>query len=148
MYRNVQENIDLRNNLRFLFIAATCFVVAAACCGSLYWAEDTNSILGLCSVFVAMSSIGGACVVNVIVDNFPTCLRYKDISFSSNFFILRVKYLIDYLILLFRTMAVSLTMMVGRIGAVIGNLLFPVLFDLSCLGPFIMIGSASLGKIT
>jgi len=37
-------------------------------------------------------------------------------------------------------------MMMGRIGAVIGNLLFPILFDLSCLGPFVMIGSASLGK--
>ncbi|CAD1469208.1 unnamed protein product, partial [Heterotrigona itama] len=98
-------------------LITTCFIVAAACCASLYWAEHTNSILGLCSVFVAMSSIGGACVVNIIVDNFPTCLR---------------------------TMAVSLTMMVGRIGAVLGNLLFPVLFDLTCLGPFIMIGSASL----
>lgn len=37
-------------------------------------------------------------------------------------------------------------MMMGRMGAVIGNLLFPVLFDLSCLGPFVMIGSASLSK--
>lgn len=98
-------------------LMAICFVVAAACCGSLYWAEDTNGILGLSSVFVAMSSIGGATVINLIVDNFPTCLR---------------------------TMAVSITMMMGRIGAVIGNLLFPVLFDLSCLGPFVMIGSASL----
>ncbi|XP_076761727.1 synaptic vesicle glycoprotein 2B [Xylocopa sonorina] len=98
-------------------LIATCFMVAAACCASLYWAQSVDSILALCSVFVAMSSIGGACVVNIIVDNFPTCLR---------------------------TMAVSLTMMVGRIGAVVGNLLFPVLFDLSCLGPFIMIGSASL----
>ncbi|XP_078036354.1 synaptic vesicle glycoprotein 2B isoform X2 [Augochlora pura] len=98
-------------------LIATCFVVAAACCGSLYWAQSTDSILGLCSVFVAMSSIGGACVVNIIVDNFPTCLR---------------------------TMAVSLTMMVGRVGAVLGNLLFPVLFKLSCIGPFILIGSASL----
>lgn len=44
-------------------------------------------------------------------------------------------------------MAVSITMMMGRIGAVVGNLLFPILFDLSCLGPFIMIGSASLGKV-
>lgn len=42
-------------------------------------------------------------------------------------------------------MAVSITMMMGRIGAVIGNLLFPVLFNLSCLGPFIMIGSACFG---
>ncbi|CAL1685405.1 unnamed protein product [Lasius platythorax] len=98
-------------------LMAICFIVAAACCGSLYWAEDTNGILGLSSVFVAMSSIGGATVTNIIVDNFPTCLR---------------------------TMAVSITMMMGRIGAVIGNLLFPVLFSLSCLGPFIMIGSACL----
>ncbi|XP_011872585.1 PREDICTED: synaptic vesicle glycoprotein 2B-like isoform X2 [Vollenhovia emeryi] len=98
-------------------LMAICFLVAAGCCGSLYWAEDTNGILGLSSVFVAMTSIGGATVVNVIVDNFPTYLR---------------------------TMAVSLTMMMGRIGAVFGNLLFPVLFNLSCLGPFIMIGSASL----
>ena len=98
-------------------LIATCFMIAAACCASLYWASTANSILGLCSVFVAMSSIGGACVVNIIVDNFPTGLR---------------------------TMAVSLTMMVGRLGAVIGNLLFPVLFNLSCLGPFCMIGSASL----
>ncbi|XP_020295675.1 synaptic vesicle glycoprotein 2B-like isoform X2 [Pseudomyrmex gracilis] len=98
-------------------LMAICFLVAAGCCGSLYWAEDTDSILGLSSVFVAMSSIGGATVTNVIVDNFPTCLR---------------------------TMAVSITMMMGRIGAVIGNLLFPVLFDISCLGPFIMIGSACL----
>lgn len=56
--------------------AAICFLSAAACCGSLYWAESTNGILGLSSVFVAMSSIGGATVTNVIVDNFPTCLRY------------------------------------------------------------------------
>ncbi|XP_011700162.1 PREDICTED: synaptic vesicle glycoprotein 2B-like isoform X2 [Wasmannia auropunctata] len=98
-------------------LMAICFVVAAGCCGSLYWAEDTNGILGLSSVFVAMTSIGGATVVNVIVDNFPTYLR---------------------------TMAVSITMMMGRIGAVIGNLLFPVLFNLSCLGPFVMIGLASL----
>ncbi|XP_018050399.1 PREDICTED: synaptic vesicle glycoprotein 2B-like [Atta colombica] len=98
-------------------LMAICFIVAATCCGSLYWTEDTNGILGLSSVFVAMTSIGGATVVNIIVDNFPTYLR---------------------------TMAVSITMMTGRIGAVIGNLLFPILFNLSCLGPFVMIGLASL----
>ncbi|XP_011067729.1 PREDICTED: synaptic vesicle glycoprotein 2B-like isoform X1 [Acromyrmex echinatior] len=98
-------------------LMAICFIVAVTCCGSLYWTEDTNGILGLSSVFVAMTSIGGATIVNIIVDNFPTYLR---------------------------TMAVSITMMIGRIGAVIGNLLFPILFNLSCLGPFVMIGLASL----
>ncbi|XP_024943449.1 synaptic vesicle glycoprotein 2B isoform X2 [Cephus cinctus] len=94
-----------------------CFALAGSCCGILYWAEDSNGILGLSSVFVAMASIGGATVVNVIVDNFPTYLR---------------------------TMAVSVTMVIGRFGAVIGNLLFPILLNIGCLGPFIMIGSACL----
>ena len=44
-------------------------------------------------------------------------------------------------------MAISFSMMIGRIGAVTGNLLFPVLFNLTCLGPFFMIASVSLGKI-
>lgn len=61
----------------YYIFAAICFIIAATSCGSLYWAEDTNSILGLSSVFVAMSSIGGATVTNIIVDNFPTCLRYR-----------------------------------------------------------------------
>ncbi|XP_034948242.1 synaptic vesicle glycoprotein 2B-like isoform X2 [Chelonus insularis] len=94
-----------------------CFLTAASCCGILYWAEDSNGILGISSVFVALSSIGGAAVTNVIVDHFPTTLR---------------------------AMAIAITMMMGRIGAVTGNILFPVLFKLSCLGPFIMIGIACL----
>lgn len=98
-------------------LMVTCFLAAGSCCGALYWAQDTNGILGLSSVFVALSSIGGATVLNVIVDNFPTHLR---------------------------TMAVSITMMFGRIGALVGNLLFPVLLNAGCFGPFIMIGSACL----
>ncbi|XP_048512481.1 synaptic vesicle glycoprotein 2C-like isoform X2 [Athalia rosae] len=94
-----------------------CFVGAGGCCGALYWAQDTNGLLGLSSVFVALSSIGGTTVVNVIVDNFPTYLR---------------------------TMAVGVTLMTGRIGAVFGNLMFPILLEVGCLGPFIMIGSACI----
>lgn len=126
--------------------SATCFMIAAACCASLYWASSANSILGLCSVFVAMSSIGGACVVNIIVDNFPTGLRYNYLIRQQLQNLLYAMIHRLFHAFLFRTMAVSLTMMVGRLGAVIGNLLFPILFNLSCLGPFCMIGSASLGK--
>lgn len=124
-------------------------MVAASCCTSLYWAENSNSILGLCSVFVAMSSIGGACVVNIVADNFPTCLRCKNVLFSIN--VSSIFYYIIFLTILmfffFRTMAISFSMMIGRIGAVTGNLLFPVLFNLTCLGPFFMIASVSLGNI-
>ncbi|KAK0095031.1 hypothetical protein PV326_009372, partial [Microctonus aethiopoides] len=98
-------------------IMVFCFLTAGLCCGILYWARDSNGILGISSVFVALSSIGGAAVTNVIVDNFPTSLR---------------------------AMAIAMTMMLGRVGAVVGNLLFPVLFKWSCLGPFGMIGIACL----
>lgn len=153
--------------ISFWFSAAICFIAAAACCASLYWAEDANSVLGLSSVFVAMSSIGGATVTSVIVDNFPTYLRY--ISSNVSLFVSFAETCVGLWLIAkqeetcyariwlssvhvyffcFRTMAVSITMMMGRIGAVIGNLLFPILFDLSCLGPIIMIGSASLSKKT
>ncbi|KAJ8676075.1 hypothetical protein QAD02_011861 [Eretmocerus hayati] len=94
-----------------------CFFGAGSCCGFLYWAKNSNGILIISSIFVALSSIGGTIVNNVVVDIFPTALR---------------------------TMALSVTMVIGRMGAVIGNLLFPVLFHLDCLGPFIMIGSVCL----
>jgi len=73
-YFNSYHSISF-NHYEYYVFPATCFIIAAACCGSFYWAEDTNVILGLSSVFIAMSSIGGAAVINVIVDNFPTCLR-------------------------------------------------------------------------
>ncbi|XP_014229276.1 synaptic vesicle glycoprotein 2B-like isoform X1 [Trichogramma pretiosum] len=91
-----------------------CFLGAATCCFALYWGEDSRSILGISSVFVALTSIGGTIVNNVVVDMFPTSLR---------------------------TMALSVTMVIGRLGAVVGNVLFPVLLSLDCLGPFMMIGA-------
>lgn len=45
----------------------------------------------------------------------------------------------------FRTMTVSLAMMFGRTGALIGNLLFPYFLSLGCLPPILLIGSSVLG---
>ncbi|XP_043462191.1 synaptic vesicle glycoprotein 2B-like [Leptopilina heterotoma] len=94
-----------------------CFVTSGVCCCILFWAEKSNVILALFSVFVALSNIGAAVLTLIIVDNFPTYLR---------------------------TMAVSVTMVFGRLGAVVGNLLFPVLFAFGCFGPFTMIGATCL----
>lgn len=44
-------------------------------------------------------------------------------------------------------MNVSLAMMFGRSGAIIGNLLFPWLMSLGCLPPFIMIGATALSEL-
>jgi predicted membrane-bound spermidine synthase len=43
-------------------------------------------------------------------------------------------------------MTVSLVMMFGRLGAIIGNLLFPLLLKLGCLQTFGLIGGTAIGK--
>jgi len=46
----------------------------------------------------------------------------------------------------FRTMAVSLTMMIGRTGAMTGNLIFPLLLDWNCTFPFFIFAGALFGE--
>lgn len=41
-------------------------------------------------------------------------------------------------------MTVSIIMMLGRLGAMSGNLIFPPLLTLGCLPPFAMIGGVTL----
>lgn len=45
-------------------------------------------------------------------------------------------------------MTVSLLMMFGRFGALIGNMTFPYLLSLGCFPPFILIGSIVGGMIS
>lgn len=40
----------------------------------------------------------------------------------------------------------GLTMCVGRTGAMIGNLLFSVLLNVGCMGPFVFVGGFLLGE--
>ncbi|KAK9758797.1 hypothetical protein QE152_g707 [Popillia japonica] len=43
-----------------------------------------------------------------------------------------------------RAIAVSITLMIGRSGAVVGNVVFPYLLAAGCLPPFLMVGSILL----
>lgn len=43
-------------------------------------------------------------------------------------------------------MIVSILMMFGRIGAIMGNVLFPILMEAGCLPPFLMVGGTAIGK--
>ncbi|XP_014208713.1 putative transporter svop-1 isoform X2 [Copidosoma floridanum] len=108
---------SLVNAIGKRILMGICFFGAGCCCGALYWARNSNEILAIASVFVALTSIGGTIVNNFVVDVFPTTLR---------------------------AMALSGTTIIGRMGAFVGNLVFPILFSLDCLAPFIMIGSACL----
>lgn len=80
----------------------------------LYWSKSSMTILALSSIYITTASIASTALVGSVVAMFPTSMR---------------------------TMVVSLTMMFGRTGSIIGNLLFPYLMSMGCLPPFLMIGS-------
>ncbi|XP_022908737.2 synaptic vesicle glycoprotein 2B-like [Onthophagus taurus] len=83
----------------------------------IYFAQNTATTTALSAIFI---SLLGVCInvqLSVVVDLFPTTLR---------------------------TFAISLALMIGRMGAMGGNVIFPILLELGCLPPFILIGSCIL----
>lgn len=45
-----------------------------------------------------------------------------------------------------RSLVVAIAMMCGRLGALSGNLLFPIFVEIGCVPPFIMVASMMLRK--
>ncbi|XP_055617260.1 synaptic vesicle glycoprotein 2C-like [Toxorhynchites rutilus septentrionalis] len=93
-------------------------LLTSGVCGvSLYWAKSSAIVLALSSTYITITSISSTALVGSVVAMFPTSMR---------------------------TMVVSLTMMFGRTGSIIGNLLFPYLMSLGCWPPFVMIGAIQI----
>ncbi|KAH8366605.1 hypothetical protein KR084_006463 [Drosophila pseudotakahashii] len=86
--------------------------VAACCSIGMYWSNSAISTVALASLFVTMGSISATSVISASVNLFPTSLR---------------------------TMIVSLEMMFGRLGSLLGNIFFPALMGLGCVPPFLMV---------
>ncbi|XP_048512483.1 synaptic vesicle glycoprotein 2B-like isoform X2 [Athalia rosae] len=91
----------------------TVYAVSAFCCLILNWSPNSDATLAILAIYLAGSSVSVNTIISFIVALMPTSLR---------------------------TMAVSLTMCVGRSGALIGNLLFPILLVAGCMAPFIFVG--------
>lgn len=90
-------------------------LATSGCCGLLlYWSKSSTMVLVLSATYITIASISSTGLVGSVVAMFPTSMR---------------------------TMVVSLTMMFGRTGSIIGNVLFPYLMALGCWPPFLMIGS-------
>ncbi|XP_069703386.1 synaptic vesicle glycoprotein 2B-like isoform X2 [Periplaneta americana] len=87
------------------------------CVIGMYWCNSMEVLLVVASLFIGSGSMSSNALMSVVVDLFPTSLR---------------------------TMAVSITMMTGRIGALTGNITFPVFLGISCAMPFFLIGAISL----
>ncbi|XP_067639467.1 synaptic vesicle glycoprotein 2B isoform X4 [Eurosta solidaginis] len=87
--------------------------VSAGLCGiGLYFSVSSLSTSIIASISITLGSIAAMSILSSSVDMFPTSLR---------------------------AMIVSLAMMVGRIGSILGNVLFPIFMSLGCLSPFIML---------
>uniref|UniRef100_A0A1I8NB95 Major facilitator superfamily (MFS) profile domain-containing protein n=1 Tax=Musca domestica TaxID=7370 RepID=A0A1I8NB95_MUSDO len=81
---------------------------------SLYWSSSGLTTLIISSMFITLCGISTSSLMGMVVGLFPTTLR---------------------------TMIVALSMMFGRLGALSGNLMFPVLIEIGCIPPFAMVGS-------
>ncbi|KAK9884936.1 hypothetical protein WA026_009172 [Henosepilachna vigintioctopunctata] len=92
-------------------------VIGGLCGFGLYFAQSSNMTLIMSAVYIGVGSISINIIISVAVDLFPTTLR---------------------------TMTVSITMMVGRLGAMSGNLIFPYLLKQGCAPPFFTIGTGLL----
>ncbi|XP_075157922.1 uncharacterized protein LOC142231188 [Haematobia irritans] len=80
---------------------------------ALYWSSSTIATLIITSIYVSLGSMSATSSIGTSVNLFPTSLR---------------------------TMIVSLTMMIGRMGSILGNLLFPIFMSFGCIPPFVMVG--------
>ncbi|RZB39871.1 Sugar tr and/or MFS 1 domain containing protein [Asbolus verrucosus] len=85
---------------------------------SIYFAQNTATVLTLASLFLSFGGICGNVILTIVIDLFPTKLR---------------------------TVTISLVMMLGRSASMAGNLVFPLLLNLGCGPPFFSIGSIVIG---
>ncbi|XP_073831035.1 uncharacterized protein [Musca autumnalis] len=87
----------------------------AGICGiCLYWSSSSLATLIISSLYVALCSMANTSAVGASTNLFPTSLR---------------------------TIVVSMAMMLGRIGSILGNVLFPVFMSFGCVPPFVMVGA-------
>ncbi|GLV32006.1 uncharacterized protein CBL_07765 [Carabus blaptoides fortunei] len=92
------------------------FTLSGICGIANYWSQNSLTMLAFSSAFITLVGICNQVLIGVIVELFPTSLR---------------------------TIVVSLSLMSGRLGNIIGNMLFPILLDVGCLPPFIFVGGVT-----
>ncbi|XP_046606913.1 synaptic vesicle glycoprotein 2B-like isoform X1 [Neodiprion virginianus] len=89
------------------------FLIPAVCAFLLNWSPNSDATLTLLAIYMASGNVSVTTIISFTVDLMPTTLRAT---------------------------AVTLAMAAGRIGAMFGNLLFPLLLSTGCMAPFIFVG--------
>ncbi|XP_023311297.1 synaptic vesicle glycoprotein 2B isoform X1 [Anoplophora glabripennis] len=93
-------------------------VFAGSFSTSIYFAQDSSTVLVLSSMNLAFISVSENVLSTVTLELFPTTLR---------------------------TVSLSLHMMSGRIGTILGNVIFSYLLYTGCAPPFVFIGLLAFG---
>ncbi|CAH2054226.1 unnamed protein product, partial [Iphiclides podalirius] len=92
-------------------------VLCALCSGSLYWTNSSIQIALLVSATCALMQSALSLQQNILIRVFPTTIR---------------------------TLALSIIIMMGRTGSLLGNILFPIMLQLGCMGPFLSLSVITL----
>ncbi|XP_061392160.1 putative metabolite transport protein YyaJ [Musca vetustissima] len=103
--------VNAIGNKQMQIIGLSC---AGVCGIGLYWSSSSVATLIISSLYVALCSMANTSAVGASANLFPTSLR---------------------------TIIVSMAMMLGRIGSILGNVLFPIFMSLGCIPPFVMVGA-------
>ncbi|XP_029156611.1 synaptic vesicle glycoprotein 2C-like [Nylanderia fulva] len=98
------------NYLQHKYLSLVSYGCALLCSIALIWSTNTLTTLILTCLYIGLFSKAFNITVGASVLLFPTTLR---------------------------AMAVSMQMIIGRIGAMLGNLIFPILLEYSCITPII-----------
>lgn len=119
----------------------------------LYFVQTATQNLILSCVFEALTSMGISTVYCILVDLFPTNLRFAFFlryhRLTNNLFQVEVFFNIQVFFFYFlsiRVMAAALSLTFGRSGALIGNLIFGFLIDLNCDIPIILFSAMLFRK--
>ncbi|KAI4482508.1 hypothetical protein M0802_013644 [Mischocyttarus mexicanus] len=121
----IDSTIVSSSSITFLFLASMlvsllghrnllyiCYTVCISSLITMIWSTSYTLTLSLTCLFVGIMMTTLNIIIGATVLLFPTTLR---------------------------TMAVSLVMMIGRSGSLIGNVVFPVLLEYGCITPIITI---------
>uniref|UniRef100_A0A1B6CG08 Major facilitator superfamily (MFS) profile domain-containing protein n=1 Tax=Clastoptera arizonana TaxID=38151 RepID=A0A1B6CG08_9HEMI len=96
------------------FFLVFCLLIAGVVATAFYFVQNSTQNLVLSCIFEALTSLAISTIYCVMVDLFPTNLR---------------------------VMAAALSMTFGRMGALLGNLVFGFLIDLDCVVPILLFAS-------
>ncbi|KAK9758798.1 Sugar transporter [Popillia japonica] len=107
----ISASINIIGKKRALITLSGTSAVAAIC---FYLAQNSATVVALSAISVTFLNTSLNIELAIVVDMFPTTLR---------------------------TIAVAITLMIGRTGAMSGNVAFPYLLAIGCLPPFLVIGS-------